>query len=130
RMSGVDYDGRQFRKGAANSIANFVRERGGVIPAQFAEISARSARAGGTPLAVAEGSRVLGFIHLKDIVKGGMKERITQLRAMGIRSVMITGDNPLTAASIAMEAGVDDFLAEATPADKLDYIRKEQAAGR
>jgi K+-transporting ATPase ATPase B chain len=130
RMSGVDYDGRQFRKGAADSIANFVRERHGTIPTEFTEISERIARSGGTPLAVAEGSRVLGFIHLKDIVKGGMKERITQLRAMGIRSVMITGDNPLTAAAIANEAGVDDFLAQATPADKLEYIKKEQTAGR
>ncbi|MCI0744559.1 MAG: potassium-transporting ATPase subunit KdpB [Verrucomicrobia subdivision 3 bacterium] len=130
RMSGVDYDGRQFRKGASDAIANFVRERGGVIPAQFTEISDRIARSGGTPLAVSEGSRMLGFIHLKDIVKGGMKERISQLRAMGVRSVMITGDNPLTAAAIADEAGVDDFLAQATPADKLAYIKKEQTAGR
>jgi K+-transporting ATPase ATPase B chain len=130
RMSGVNYDGRQFRKGASDSIANFVREQGGVIPPDFTEVSERIARSGGTPLAVAEGSRVVGFIHLKDIVKGGMKERIGQLRAMGIRSVMITGDNPLTAAAIANEAGVDDFLAQATPADKLDYIKKEQTAGR
>jgi K+-transporting ATPase ATPase B chain len=130
RMSGVDYDGRQLRKGASDSIANFVRERSGVVPEDFTAASERIARSGGTPLAVAEGSRVLGFIHLKDIVKGGMKERIGQLRAMGIRSVMITGDNPLTAASIAAEAGVDDFLAEATPAEKLEYIKKEQAAGR
>ncbi|MBC7925188.1 MAG: potassium-transporting ATPase subunit KdpB, partial [Bryobacteraceae bacterium] len=130
RMSGVDLDGRQLRKGASDSIANFVRERGGSIPDQFTEISEKIARSGGTPLAVADGSTVLGFIHLKDIVKGGMKERIGQLRAMGIRSVMITGDNPLTAAAIANEAGVDDFLAQATPADKLEYIKKEQAAGR
>jgi K+-transporting ATPase ATPase B chain len=130
RMSGVDYDGRQFRKGASDSIAAFVRERGGVVPQEFHDISERIARTGGTPLAVADGSRVLGFIHLKDIVKGGMKERISQLRAMGIRSVMITGDNPLTAAAIANEAGVDDFLAQATPADKLEYIKKEQGAGR
>jgi potassium-transporting ATPase ATP-binding subunit len=130
RMSGVDYDGRQLRKGASDSIANFVRERGGVVPPDFKEVAERIARSGGTPLAVADGARVLGFIHLKDIVKGGMKERIGQLRAMGIRSVMITGDNPLTAASIAAEAGVDDFLAEATPAEKLEYIKKEQGAGR
>ncbi|MGH9627079.1 MAG: potassium-transporting ATPase subunit KdpB [Bryobacteraceae bacterium] len=130
RMSGVDYDGQQFRKGASDSIANFVRERGGVIPAEFTAIAERIARAGGTPLAVAEGSRVFGFIHLKDIVKGGMKDRIAQLRAMCIRSVMITGDNPLTAAAIANEAGVDDFLAQATPADKLEYIKKEQREGR
>ncbi|HYO84196.1 MAG TPA: potassium-transporting ATPase subunit KdpB [Bryobacteraceae bacterium] len=130
RMSGVDYDGRHLRKGASESIANFVRERGGTVPADFTELSERIARSGGTPLAVAEGSRVLGFIHLKDIVKGGMKDRIAQLRAMGIRSVMITGDNPLTAASIAAEAGVDDFLSEASPAEKLEYIKKEQVAGR
>jgi K+-transporting ATPase ATPase B chain len=130
RMSGVDFDGRQLRKGAADAIAAFVGERGGRIPPQFNDVSARIARSGGTPLAVADGGRVLGFIHLKDIVKGGMKERIAQLRAMGIRSVMITGDNPLTAAAIANEAGVDDFLAQATPADKLEYIKKEQGNGR
>ncbi len=130
RMSGVDIDGRHLRKGAADSIAAFVAERGGTIPSSFAPISERISRSGGTPLAVADGPRVLGFIHLKDIVKGGMKERIAQLRAMGIRSVMITGDNPLTAAAIASEAGVDDFLAQATPRDKLDYIRREQAGGR
>ncbi len=93
-------------------------------------MSDRISRNGGTPLAVADGNRLLGVIHLKDIVKGGMKERIAQLRMMGIRSVMITGDNPLTAAAIAAEAGVDDFLAQATPKDKLEYIKKEQAAGR
>jgi K+-transporting ATPase ATPase B chain len=130
RMSGVDIDGRQLRKGASDSIAAFVRERGGRVPASFAELSERISRSGGTPLAVADGSRVLGFIHLKDIVKGGMKERLAQLREMGIRSVMITGDNPLTAAAIAAEAGVDDFLAQATPKDKLDYIRREQGDGR
>jgi K+-transporting ATPase ATPase B chain len=107
-----------------------VKELGGALPANFDEISDRIARGGGTPLAVAEGPRPLGIIHLKDIVKGGMKERIAQLRAMGIRSVMITGDNPLTAAAIAAEAGVDDFLAQATPADKLDYIKREQTEGR
>src|SRR6185437_5686007 len=109
---------------------NFVRERGGAVPPGFQEIGDRISRAGGTPLAVADGHRILGIIHLKDIVKGGMKERIAQLRRMGIRSVMITGDNPLTAAAIASEAGVDDFLAQATPRDKLEYIRKEQVAGR
>lgn len=130
RMSGVDIDGRQLRKGASDSIAAFVRDRGGHIPAAFQSVSERISRSGGTPLAVADGSRVLGFIHLKDIVKGGMKERLAQLRAMGIRSVMITGDNPLTAAAIAAEAGVDDFLAQATPKDKLVYIQREQAEGR
>ncbi len=130
RMSGVDIDGRVLRKGASDSIAQFVRERGGRVPPAFAEISERISRTGGTPLAVSDGDRVLGFIHLKDIVKGGMKERLAQLRAMGIRSVMITGDNPLTAAAISAEAGVDDFLAQATPQDKLEYIKREQSDGR
>jgi K+-transporting ATPase ATPase B chain len=130
RMSGVDIDGRMLRKGASSSIGTFVRELGGVVPATFEEQSDRISRLGGTPLAVADGRRALGIIYLKDIVKGGMKERIGQLRAMGIRSVMITGDNPLTAAAIAAEAGVDDFLAQATPADKLAYIKREQAEGR
>ncbi len=130
RMSGVDFEGRELRKGATDAIINFVKERGGDVPGYFQEMSDRIARNGGTPLAVADGQRLLGIIHLKDIVKGGMKERIAQLRRMGIRSVMITGDNPLTAAAIAAEAGVDDFLAQATPKDKLEYIKKEQAAGR
>jgi potassium-transporting ATPase ATP-binding subunit len=130
RMSGVDLDGRELRKGAAEAIAKFVQERGGNVPAGFTDATDRIARTGGTPLAVADGPRVLGLVHLKDVVKGGMKERIAQLRLMGIRSVMITGDNPLTAAAIASEAGVDDFLAQATPKDKLEYIRKEQAEGR
>ena len=130
RMSGVDIDGRMLRKGASNSIANFVKELGGTLPPTFEETSDSISRNGGTPLAVADGKRALGVIYLKDIVKGGMKERIGQLRAMGIRSVMITGDNPLTAAAIASEAGVDDFLAQATPADKLSYIKREQSEGR
>jgi potassium-transporting ATPase ATP-binding subunit len=130
RMSGVDFQGRQLRKGATEAITKFVTERGGNVPPGFQEMSDRISRNGGTPLAVADGRRLLGLIHLKDIVKGGMKERIAQLRRMGIRSVMITGDNPLTAAAIAAEAGVDDFLAQATPKDKLEYIKKEQAAGR
>src|SRR5215472_15035939 len=130
RMSGVDLDGRQLRKGATDAIVTFVRQQGGLIPSEITELSDKIARMGGTPLAVAEGSRVLGLVHLKDIVKGGMKERLASLRAMGIRSVMITGDNPLTAAAIASEAGVDDFLAQATPKDKLEYIKKEQAGGR
>ncbi len=130
RMSGVDFEGRQLRKGATDAIITFVMERGGEAPGYFKEMSDRISRNGGTPLAVADGQRLLGIIHLKDIVKGGMKERIAQLRKMGIRSVMITGDNPLTAAAIASEAGVDDFLAQATPKDKLEYIRKEQASGR
>jgi K+-transporting ATPase ATPase B chain len=130
RMSGVDMDGRRLRKGATDAIIAFVREQGGPIPSSLTELSERISRNGGTPLAVADGGRLLGVIHLKDIVKGGMKERIAQLRAMGIRSVMVTGDNPLTAAAIATEAGVDDFIAQATPKDKLEYIRKEQAGGR
>jgi potassium-transporting ATPase ATP-binding subunit len=130
RMSGVNIGGRELRKGATDAIVRYVEERGGRAPAALKEIADVISRQGGTPLAVAEGGRALGVIHLKDIVKGGMKERIGQLRAMGIRSVMITGDNPLTAAAIASEAGVDDFLAQATPADKLNYIKKEQAEGR
>jgi K+-transporting ATPase ATPase B chain len=130
RMSGVDMDGRKLRKGATDAIIAFVREQGGSVPDNFKEMSDRISRNGGTPLSVADGPRLLGIVHLKDIVKGGMKDRIAHLRAMGIRSVMITGDNPLTAAAIASEAGVDDFLAQATPKDKLEYIRKEQGEGR
>src|SRR5579864_1646037 len=130
RMSGVDIDGRHLRKGATDAIARFVKEARGTVPPSLSEISDRISRDGGTPLAVADGSKILGIVHLKDIVKGGMRERLASLRAMGISSVMITGDNPLTAAAIAQEAGVDDFLAQATPKDKLEYIRKEQAQGR
>jgi potassium-transporting ATPase ATP-binding subunit len=130
RMSGVNIDGRQLRKGASQAIEQFVKELGGIVPKSFQETSDRISRLGGTPLAVADGPKLLGIVHLKDIVKGGMKDRIAQLRAMGIRSVMITGDNPLTAAAIASEAGVDDFLAQATPADKLAYIKREQAEAR
>ncbi len=130
RMSGVDIDGRRLRKGATDAIVQFVVDQHGKIPTNFMEMSDRISRTGGTPLAVADGDRVLGVVHLKDIVKGGMKERLDQLRLMGIRSVMITGDNPLTAAAIANEAGVDDFLAQATPKDKMEYIKKEQAQGR
>jgi K+-transporting ATPase ATPase B chain len=130
RMSGVDLDGRSLRKGASDAIVQFVRERGGQIPADLIETAERISRQGGTPLAVADGRRALGVIHLKDVVKGGMKDRLAQLRAMGIRTVMITGDNPLTAAAIAAEAGVDDFLAQASPSDKLAYIKKEQGEGR
>ena len=130
RMSGVDFEGRRLRKGATDAICKFVSECGGNAAGDVQDMSDRISRNGGTPLAVADGKRLLGIIHLKDIVKGGMKERIAQLRTMGIRTVMITGDNPLTAAAIAGEAGVDDFLAQATPKDKLEYIKKEQAAGR
>src|SRR5450759_89243 len=130
RMSGVDMDGRRVRKGATDSVTEFVRERGGQVPPKLTEITDRISRFGGTPLAVADRDRVLGVVHLKDVVKGGMRERFQQLRDMGIRTIMITGDNPLTAASIAAEAGVDDFLAQATPKDKMDLIKKEQAGGR
>jgi K+-transporting ATPase ATPase B chain len=130
RMSGVDIDSDHLRKGATDSIAQFVKEQGGTVPNELREIAERISRQGGTPLAVANGSRALGVIHLKDVVKGGMKDRLAQLRRMGISTVMITGDNPLTAAAIAAEAGVDNFLAQASPADKLNYIKKEQAEGR
>ncbi len=130
RMSGVDIDSDSLRKGATESIAEFVRQQGGTVPEELREIAERISRQGGTPLAVANGRRPLGVIHLKDVVKGGMKERLAQLRSMGITTVMITGDNPLTVAAIAAEAGVDSFLAQASPADKLNYIRREQAEGR
>jgi K+-transporting ATPase ATPase B chain len=130
RMSGVDIDGRRIRKGAAEAVEAYVRERGGEFPRELREQVDRIAKLGGTPLVVAEGNRPLGVIYLKDIVKGGMRERFAQLRQMGIRTVMITGDNPLTAAAIAAEAGVDDFLAQATPEAKLKLIREYQAGGR
>jgi K+-transporting ATPase ATPase B chain len=129
-MSGVDLDGRQVRKGAADAIERYVSASGGAAVPELRAIVDRIARAGGTPLVVAERTRALGVIHLKDIVKGGIRERFTQLRAMGIKTVMITGDNPLTAASIANEAGVDDYLAEATPEDKMALIKREQKDGK
>ena len=130
RMSGVDLDGRRIRKGAADSIKAWVTSKGGTYhPLVAAEVD-RISRAGGTPLVVSENNRVLGVILLKDIVKGGIKERFQQLRAMGIRTVMITGDNPLTAATIAAEAGVDDYIAQAKPEDKLARIRREQEGGK
>jgi potassium-transporting ATPase ATP-binding subunit len=131
RMSGVDLNGFQIRKGAAESIANFVAQNGSSFPDEVRATVEEIARSGGTPLVVAEKSRgALGVIELKDIVKRGIRDRFNQLRAMGIRTVMITGDNPLTAAAIAGEAGVDDFLAQATPKDKMDLIRREQADGK
>ena len=130
RMSGVNHEGHQIRKGASDSVKRFVEEQGGTVPPQVMETAERVAKEGSTPLVVADGNRVLGVVQLKDIVKGGMKQRFSQLREMGIKTVMITGDNPLTAASIAAEAGVDDFIAEATPEQKLAYIRQEQAGGR
>jgi K+-transporting ATPase ATPase B chain len=130
RMSGVDVGGREIRKGAADAIARYVKGNGGTVSPELEAIIERIARAGGTPLVVADRSRCLGVIHLKDIVKGGMRDRFAALRAMGIRTVMITGDNPLTAAAIASEAGVDDFLAEATPEDKMALIKREQGDGK
>ncbi len=130
RMSGLDVDGRSVRKGAAESVRRWVVAQGGTVPDELGPLVEVVATAGGTPLVVAEGTEVLGVVHLKDIVKEGMRTRFDQLRAMGIRTVMITGDNPLTAQAIATEAGVDDFLAEATPEDKMALIRKEQAGGR
>jgi K+-transporting ATPase ATPase B chain len=131
RMSGVNLNGFEIRKGAADAIAKYVEENGSSLPHEVRAKVEQIARSGGTPLVVAEKTRgALGVIELKDIVKGGISERFAQLRAMGIKTVMITGDNPLTAAAIAREAGVDDFLAQATPKDKMDLIRKEQAQGK
>jgi K+-transporting ATPase ATPase B chain len=130
RMSGVNMGSSAIRKGAADAIARFVEERGGSLPKQVRDAVDVVARSGGTPLVVARDHQALGVIHLKDIIKGGMRERFAQLRAMGIRTIMITGDNPLTAAAIAREAGVDDFLAEAKPKDKMDLIKREQAQGK
>ena len=134
RMSGVNLGTLHLRKGAADAVARWVRENQGVVPEELAPIVERVARDGGTPLVVAErengAAHVLGVIYLKDVVKGGIRDRFVRLRAMGIRTVMITGDNPLTAAAIAQEAGVDDFLAQATPEDKMALIRREQAGGR
>ncbi|MFZ0582976.1 MAG: potassium-transporting ATPase subunit KdpB [Candidatus Acidiferrales bacterium] len=130
RMSGVDLDGRRIRKGARDAIVKSIKEAGGSVPPETMEAVERISNSGGTPLLVAEDGRALGVVHLKDIVKGGMRERFEHLRVMGIRTVMITGDNPLTAAAIAREAGVDDFLAEARPEDKLALIRREQAKGK
>ncbi len=129
RMSGIEWHNRSIRKGAADSVVRWVEEHNGHVPADLAAIVEGIAQGGGTPLVVAEGTHVLGVIHLKDTVKTGIAERFAEMRAIGIRTVMITGDNPLTAAAIAAEAGVDDFLAEATPEDKLARIRAEQAGG-
>jgi potassium-transporting ATPase ATP-binding subunit len=130
RMSGVNLGRRVIRKGAADAIAGHLREQKGDLPGAVRQVVDSIARTGGTPLVVAENDRALGVIHLKDVVKGGMKERFSQLRSMGIRTIMITGDNPLTAEAIAREAGVDDFLAEAKPKDKMDLIRREQGNGK
>jgi K+-transporting ATPase ATPase B chain len=131
RMSGVDLeDGRKIRKGAADAVEAYVKSNGGTYPDLVRSIVERIAKGGGTPLVVADRNKVLGVVHLKDIVKGGIKERFAELRRMGIKTIMITGDNPLTAAAIAAEAGVDDFLAQATPETKLKLIRDTQVGGR
>jgi K+-transporting ATPase ATPase B chain len=130
RMSGCDLDGRKIRKGAADAIAAHVSELGGAVSSQIEGITHGISDSGGTPLVVSDGNKVLGVIHLKDVVKGGIKERFERFRAMGIRTVMITGDNPRTAAAIAREAGVDDYLAQATPEAKMRLIKEEQAKGK
>jgi K+-transporting ATPase ATPase B chain len=130
RMSGVDFDGREVRKGAADAIDKYLNGYGKNVPKELARIVEDISRAGGTPLVVAEDRMALGVIHLKDVIKGGMVERFSQMRRMGIKTIMITGDNPLTAATIAKEAGVDDFLAQATPEDKMALIKREQAGGK
>ncbi|MCL4245096.1 MAG: potassium-transporting ATPase subunit KdpB, partial [Candidatus Dadabacteria bacterium] len=131
RLSGLDTeDGRHFRKGAPDAIRAFVIEAGGSVPDSFQGIVDTVAREGSTPIAVAEGNEILGVISLSDVLKPGIRDRIIRLRAIGLRVVMVTGDNPLTAAAIAKEAGVDDFIAEAKPEDKLEYIRREQRSGR
>ena len=130
RMSGVDIAGRRIRKGAADAVTRWVEEQGGFVPVEVTKTVSRTAAEGATPLLVAEGLQVMGTVVLRDVVKTGMADRFQQLRRLGIRTVMITGDNPLTAAAIAEEAGVDDYLAEATPEDKMELIRREQAGGR
>jgi K+-transporting ATPase ATPase B chain len=129
-MSGVDLGARAIRKGAVDAVATYVEQQGGKVPADLRAIANRIGDGGGTPLAVSDGARLLGIIHLKDVVKTGIAERFERFRAMGIRTVMITGDNPRTAAAIAKEAGVDDFLAEATPEAKMRPIKEEQAKGK
>jgi potassium-transporting ATPase ATP-binding subunit len=126
----VNFDGREIRKGSVDAITKYLAGHDTVLPKEIQASVELIARSGGTPLVVADNRRALGAIHLKDIVKGGMKDRFAHLRAMGIKTVMITGDNPLTAAAISREAGVDDFLAQATPKDKMDLIRREQAEGK
>src|SRR5580704_1686231 len=129
RMSGIEWQGRSIRKGAGDSVRRWVEDQGGQIPADLAPIVERIATTGGTPLVVAEGRQILGVIHLKDTVKTGIAAKFAEMRAMGIKTIMITGDNPLTAAAIAAEAGVDEFMAEATPEEKMARIRREQAGG-
>ena len=129
RMSGIEFDGRSIRKGAVDAISRWVTEQGGSIPSDLDDVVGPIARSGGTPLAVADGSQILGVIHLKDTVKPGISAKFAEMRTLGIRTVMVTGDNPVTAAAIAAEAGVDDYMAEATPEDKMDRIRAEQRGG-
>jgi K+-transporting ATPase ATPase B chain len=129
-MSGLDIGGRQIRKGAADAVRNWSAELGGTAPAELAGIVDGIARSGSTPLVVADGPEILGVIELKDVVKSGIREKFAEMRAMGIRTIMITGDNPLTAAAIAQESGVDDFLAEATPEAKMALIKAEQEGGK
>jgi potassium-transporting ATPase ATP-binding subunit len=129
-MSGLDVDGRQIRKGAADSVAAWSSAQGGSAPSELRGVVDGFARAGSTPLVVADGPEILGVIELKDVVKQGIAEKFAEMRVMGIRTVMITGDNPLTAATIAQEAGVDDFLAEATPETKMELIKSEQEGGK
>ncbi len=130
RMSGVDFDGHEVRKGAADAIQKYLNSHGNSVPKELGSIVEEISRAGGTPLVVAQNKKALGVIQLKDIIKGGMIERFNQMRQMGIKTIMITGDNPLTAATIAREAGVDDFLAQATPEDKMALIKREQEGGK
>ncbi|WP_206756027.1 potassium-transporting ATPase subunit KdpB [Phormidium sp. FACHB-592] len=130
RMSGTDLDSKEYRKGAVDAIKGFVRSRGGQVPATLDKAYERVSRLGGTPLAVCQGNDIYGVIYLKDIVKPGLRERFDQLRRMGVKTIMLTGDNCITASVIAQEAGVDDFIAEATPEDKIDVIRREQAQGK
>jgi potassium-transporting ATPase ATP-binding subunit len=129
RMSGIEWEGRAIRKGASDAIEAWVVARGGGVPVGLADVVRQIAESGGTPLVVAEGSHVLGVIHLKDTIKPGIAEKFKEMRALGIRTVMVTGDNPVTAAAIAAEAGVDEYMAQATPEDKMERIRREQAAG-
>jgi K+-transporting ATPase ATPase B chain len=129
RMSGIEWSGRSIRKGAADAVRHWVEDQGGIVPADLEPIVEAIARNGGTPLVVADGPLALGVIHLKDTVKQAIAERFAEMRALGIRTIMITGDNPLTAAAIAKEAGVDEFMAEATPEDKMERCRREQAGG-
>ncbi|HTY16396.1 MAG TPA: HAD-IC family P-type ATPase, partial [Myxococcota bacterium] len=130
RMSGCDLGGRRLRKGAVDAVADHVRSLGGSFPSELLSVAEHIGDQGGTPLAVCDGKRALGIVHLKDVVKLGIAERLARFRAMGIRTVMITGDNPRTAATIAREAGVDDFLSEATPERKMQLIKEEQARGK